>query len=549
MLALAILFSTNLAFAQPGNDDCSDAIPLICGDIVSGNNEGADTEALPACGIVFPGQTVWYSIVGTGGDITASTCSSDTNFDSQIGIFSGSCGVLTCVAGNNNDLGCQNPRLSTVTWASTAGTTYYIVVAGVLGASGDYELSIECEVVAPDNDLCSDAEPIDCGDTVIGSTETASNEPGIGFCGTTLSTAPGVWYSFVGTGGVVEVTTCGAATDYDTKLGVFSGSCGSLSCVGRDADDFGCGFSFLRSRVSFSSTAGVTYYIYVTGFGSNSGTFELSVTCLPTVPNDLCSDSIALDCGDTVAGTTVGAGAESVGFCGTTLTTSGGVWYSVEGTGTDITATTCNAGTNFDTKIGVFEGSCGALVCVGGDDDDPCQFSNLRSRVTWASTAGVTYYILVTGFSSNTGDFELSVLCEGPPPPPANDGCEDAVAIGCDDTIVGNTELNGSVHDFGDSCGSTQSDNISTAPGLWYVYQGNDLLVNLTTCNDGTDYDTKIAVFAGSCDGLVCVAINDNNLLCDAGTGGRTSELELAALAGTTYYIYVTEYQGSSVNF
>lgn len=540
VLALAFLFSANLAFAQ---DDCSNAEPLVCGDIITGNNEGFDTDALPNCGVVFPGQTVWYTIAGTGGEITASTCSSNTNFDSQIAIYSGSCGFLSCVAGNNNDLGCDNPRLSTVSWDSEAGTTYYVVVAGVLGASGDYELTIDCEAVGPENNQCEDALPISCGDVVSGSTEGASSES-LPFCGTSLSSAPGVWYELMGTGGQIEVTTCNAGTNYDTKLGVFSGSCGSLSCVGGDDDD-SCPFSSLRSRVVFSSSAGETYYIYVTGFGSNSGDFELSVTCASAVPNDDCSDAIGVSCGDTVSGSTEGASPESVGFCGTSLTSAGGVWYALDGTGGAITVTTCNAGTNYDTKLGVFSGSCGSLVCVGGDDDDSCQFSSLRSRVTFASEEGTTYYILVTGFGSNTGDFELSIDCEEVEDD-SNAACEDAVELFCGDVIEGNTS-EGSVQDFGSACGSTQNDNISTAPGLWYSFTGNNTLVNLSTCSAASEFDTKIAVFSGSCDGLTCVAVNDNDLSCDA--SGRLSTVEFAAFAGTTYYVYVTGHQGSNGAF
>ena len=97
---------------------------------------------------------------------------------------------------------------------------------------------------------------------------------------------------------------------------------------------------------------------------------------------------------------TVMATAETAPFCGTTDGTGGGVWYSFVGTGDGVVVTTCNPATNYDTKIRVYTGSCGALVCVAGNDDDPC--GALRSRVSFVSNLGVTYYILVHGFGGAT---------------------------------------------------------------------------------------------------------------------------------------------------
>ena len=71
--------------------------------------------------------------------------------------------------------------------------------------------------------------------------------------------------------------------------------------------------------------------------------------------------------------------------------------------------------TDSDTKLTVWSGTCAAPVCVGGNDDDlSCTFNTLQSTVTWTSVAGETYYIMVHGFSSNVGDFELTLDCEIP---------------------------------------------------------------------------------------------------------------------------------------
>jgi len=133
-----------------------------------------------------------------------------------------------------------------------------------------------------------------------------------------------------------------------------------------------------------------------------------SPTVFGQVVNDLCSDAIDLgsNCSITVSGTTVGATIDPVDACGTPITAPG-VWYTIEGVGRDMTASTCNDAT-FDTKISVYSGTCGALVCVGGLDDSPgC--GGFTTSFTWPSTLGTTYYILVHGFGSATGDFNLTV--------------------------------------------------------------------------------------------------------------------------------------------
>jgi len=83
-------------------------------------------------------------------------------------------------------------------------------------------------------------------------------------------------------------------------------------------------------------------------------------------------------------------------------------WYTYTPTN-DASATVTtdlliNAGR--DTRIQVYTGSCGALTCVGGDDDDG---SGWLSIYTLNVTAGVTYYIVFDNrWESNGFDFQLT---------------------------------------------------------------------------------------------------------------------------------------------
>ncbi|MCB9179898.1 MAG: proprotein convertase P-domain-containing protein [Flavobacteriales bacterium] len=103
--------------------------------------------------------------------------------------------------------------------------------------------------------------------------------------------------------------------------------------------------------------------------------------------------------------------------------TAPGVWYTPDGYSGLMTASLC--GSSYDTKIGVFDGTagCGALVCVGGNDDDlftggagVCG-GGIQSSHQWNSTAGTPYYIYVTGFDLEAGNFVLQVACGDQNPP------------------------------------------------------------------------------------------------------------------------------------
>jgi subtilisin-like proprotein convertase family protein len=262
----------------PANDLCADAIPVSCGQVVTGTTLGATATAAPA-GV---SEGVWYSLTGTGGNITVSTCTG-TTWDSEIVVSKGACGALTWVGANDDNCGLQ----SSYTFASTPGETYYIYVADyntvIDGGtnSGAFQLTIAC--AAPANDLCAGAIAVSCGDVVTGNTDAAT---ATGAPTGPSSISEGIWYSFAGTGEDVTVSTCGAA-DFDTEISVSSGSCGALTWIGGNDDFSGCAGA--TSEYTFPSAIGTTYYIYVAdysstvGAGGERGTFDLYVTCAPPV--------------------------------------------------------------------------------------------------------------------------------------------------------------------------------------------------------------------------------------------------------------------------
>ena len=119
----------------PQNDLCANASPLAIPSSTGGTTVSATAEspAPPSCVIAYSQPGVWYTVVGDGNQLSASLC--NTNWDSKIYVYTGSCGNWSCVTGNDdNGPICQTASAS-VKWCSTLNTTYYILVTGNNAAS------------------------------------------------------------------------------------------------------------------------------------------------------------------------------------------------------------------------------------------------------------------------------------------------------------------------------------------------------------------------------------------------------------------------------
>ncbi len=148
----------------------------------------------------------------------------------------------------------------------------------------------------------------------------------------------------------------------------------------------------------------------------------------PGVPaNDACAGAISIACGQTLPGTTTGASlvGDNTTACAPVPITQPGVWYRVAGTGQDLTAATnfTGNGNTFDNRLHVFSGACGSLVCVASAAPSPS--TTAGSSVTFSTTAGTTYYVLVSGQDATLpaqGDFSLRLTCAtaNACPPPTN---------------------------------------------------------------------------------------------------------------------------------
>jgi hypothetical protein len=177
-------------------------------------------------------------------------------------------------------------------------TSYDVYVRAncdVDGLSSNFgPVSFTTLALPPSNDLCGDAISVSCGSVTAGTTVNASNTGAPpNSCGTAgaVNTSGGVWYTVTGIDGQMFATTCSPTFDFDTKMAVYTGSCGSFVCVDGDDDSPCPASSGLLSAVNWVGSSSETYYIYVTGFGTNEGIFDLTVDCVPFPANNECGDA------------------------------------------------------------------------------------------------------------------------------------------------------------------------------------------------------------------------------------------------------------------
>lgn len=404
--------------AQPPNDIEAGAFPIMSGVTVSGTTVGANVDSpggATTCGTAITGPGVWYFMVGNGGALTASTCNA-ASYDTKISVFSGNPGSLVCEAGNDDGTGCTG-FTSEVTLLTSNATIYYILVHGFQTATGTFDLTATLGPPPTGNDVCGGATPIMCGQTMSDSTNnsTIDTPPS---CGVSPSSA-GVWFTAMGDGGIYTANTCNG-TALDTRIYVYEGPCGSLGCVGSNDDD--CG---LQSSFTWNTTNGTQYYILVTGFGTNTGTFNLTLDCISLPTNDqpcnadplvfgtntyahigLTADSLEVNPG---AGTGASNCNSNDGWCSFELDVDNSAWFTFNAPASgSVTMYT----DGFDSQLAMYTATdCNdynTFVTIAGNDDSADDFDpgvNIFGGGFSISclVPGQTYYVQVDGFNGAEG--------------------------------------------------------------------------------------------------------------------------------------------------
>lgn len=387
----------------PANDLCASAATLTIGTATAGSTQNATNDGTSTCDPT--GRDVWYQFtLATASDVLIDTAGSA--IDTVLSLYA-TCGG-TEIACNDDGVACfVTAPASSIGVINLAAGTYRIRVSDKnIGSGGAFNVRVRTSGF---NDNCCGAVavgiPSATAGTTVGATLDAPTPPvcdGPGVAdrgGNTAVTAPSVWYTVTSpVNQTIYADVLNAS--HDSKLTVYTGSCGALTCVTMN-DDINAAF---KSKVAWQATAGQTYLVMVHGFGTGTGTFTLNVTADPTPVNDLCGNAtLVTGATGSIAGTLVGATGDNSTITSPTLATCAtantywDVWYTWTATcDGSVTFGTCGT---FDTIVSVHTAcpttTAGNMLAGACNDNGASLGCSPGSEASFTAVAGTTYLVRV----------------------------------------------------------------------------------------------------------------------------------------------------------
>ncbi len=540
----------------PANDNCSGAtaFPTIptngtCATLSNQSTTNATNSSVTPTGACTsnsgtPDDDVWFKFVATATSHILSATYVSGNTDVYWQIFSGSC------TSSMNALLCTDTDAGGTVSGLTIGQTYYVRMYSWSSSGNTVQtICMSTPPPPPANDNCSGATTFPTIPTN-GTCSTLSNQSTAS--ATQSSVTPSgactsnygypdddVWFKFVATGPVVQMSATWVSGETDIYWQVFSGSCSgtmnALLCQDTPND------SWTLSGL----TTGATYYIRM--YSYYSGYTTTQTICLKTPPpppaNDECSGATAFPtiptdgtCSTLSNQSTASATQSSVIPSGACTSNYGypddDVWFKFVAPGPAIQMSATWVSGETDIYWQVFSGSCSAtmnaLICQDYPND---------SWTLSGLTTGATYYIRM--YSYYSGYTTTQTIClKTPPPPPANDECSGALAFptipsdgSC--STLSNQSTAGAYQSSVTPSGACTSNSGYPDDDVWFKFVATANILNLTATYISGETDVYFQVFSASCGStMTSILCTDNN------SGGIIGGLTI----GATYYIRMYTY-------
>ena len=441
--------------------ECEPAWTLGCGgtDAWANYNPGSTNviESYTTCGNPwsYPAPEYTYNFTSpVTGEVTV-TLSNETAETDVI--------VLQSADGTCNGEQCVAFGLGGVTFDAVEGTTYYLVVDGFNGAQGTYTIGIECP--AETETVCDDGidddgdDAIDCADedcqglphcaadcnplteTVLacGESKVWSNTDPLNAksmqadysCSTDAFTGPEVSAAFVAPyDGAITITLSEESAETDILVITDAGGvCDAANCLVT-------GFS----SVTFDAKAGSTYWVVIDGYNGAEGTFTIDVGCTPFAELD-CTDGNdedgdgAADCEDSDCFGSSDACQpacvpDTAGPATLTCPSDTDSWSNNGGGSTNVInkyacvpytyngneyVYTYVADTTGPVTVELSNETVETDVIVLHDNGLGCNPASCvtygLSKATFDAEEGKTYYIVVDGFQTANGSYDLAFTC------------------------------------------------------------------------------------------------------------------------------------------
>ncbi|MFN0060377.1 MAG: hypothetical protein ACKVX7_18125 [Planctomycetota bacterium] len=387
-------------------------------------------------------------------------------------------------------------------------------------------------------DTCATATPISALPFVATGTTCGATDDYHETCPFLPSGASDVVYSYTPTSNqIITVDLCDSS--FDTRVYIFAGPCPAVPASGQAiaCNDDACGVDGWRSRIdAVPLTAGTVYSIVIDGFGSDCGTFQLAVSGWSPILGDRCDDPWEIaSLPFTDAQDTCGLQDDYHETC-PFLPGGGpdGVYRFLPTRDLFVRIDLCPS--DYDTRVYVFAGSCptgplsGAAISC---NDDACGVNGWRSRLDSVPlTAGIEVFIVVDGYGTGCGAFEIEI--EEVLPPGPGEWCGDPIEVGALPFAATITTSGPSRHEH--ECQFI----FAGAPERVLRYLAiEDEVISVSACS--ADFDPKLTVATGACPlptdlSPVAIACADDSCGLD-GLGARIAAVRLSA--GETAWIVV----------
>ena len=144
-------FSTAAVAAPPPNDLCTNAKAISGGSYVDAEDTTTATtdpqDPIPICGEQHREKSVWY-VVTPPSAATVSADTLDSDYDTIISVYTGTCANLQPVPNGCNDDDPLDGAQSSVSLELSSGITYYFMISSFNNDGGNLVLRVHLSLVS-----------------------------------------------------------------------------------------------------------------------------------------------------------------------------------------------------------------------------------------------------------------------------------------------------------------------------------------------------------------------------------------------------------------
>ena len=282
------------------------------------------------------------------------------------------------------------------------------------------------------------------------SSNTAYNNTGISGTLTNPScfstgTNNGMWFEFLAGSQSVNISVVGSSLG-KAQVALLSSS--TNNCSASSFLEVACNSSNTNTAtINYSQlTQGDTYFIYVDGTNNSTGTFKLCVNAINSPQNDEPCNAINLSadnfCSNVNSYTNIGASTENIMLsavlpCFGVGNEINSVYFKFTAIGSSNTIRIIGSPTGLvrpQIAVLTFDETCSGSAYSLLGCQQALSASNEVSLSINNLIPGVEYIILVDGYSSNTGNFQICLNSFAPAVTVVNDDCINAINL-CSDNV------------------------------------------------------------------------------------------------------------------